>query len=50
MMVGGGRRHRSGGRALAFGPVSTRFLIVTALLCGLVILLAFTVQVVIAAR
>src|SRR5829696_1898019 len=36
----GGRRYR--------GPVSTRALIATALVCGLAILLAFTVQVVVA--
>lgn len=35
-------------RASSLGPVSTRMLIIASLLCGLAILIAFTVQVLIA--
>ena len=43
---GGGKRVRG----YHPGPMSTRKLIVAALLCGLAILIAFTIQVVIATR
>lgn len=42
------RTPRAAGPASSLGAVSTRFLLVAALLCGIAILVAFTVQVLLA--